>query len=456
MMIMRRYIRQNKGPRIYMTMSFTLTLGRRLCDFTIRLDVSSGDRSSPQTTVDVPSKDLDLHPVEDDQGSVTSTVKGRDVCRPPEEVGSDTIESNEVSSASSLDSRRVRYIPSTGKVSVEEGQIGNGLFATDVSERTLVRVVEGGQVQGLVQSLDGSLDIVTGSLFTHLGELLLELFSLGHLGESPGEVSSLLTGSLGGGCVRSGGTVTESKDLGCSGQSHVAVDDETSSLGLVFGQLGHQVAGDLSRGVSGGPDQQSVGNLLDLLVGILDDDRLFTHVLDHGSGKDVDLVLLEGGFSVLDELFRKGRQDVGEGFDQGDSELVGDLGVPLSQVVLWRSSSSSLVSMSVPAHNATTRTHDQEVVQLSGVLDTGRTSTDDDHVHEPLDLLLGLSGKCGGLDTVQEFTSDPVGILELLQETSVLLDTLDTEGLILGTDGVDEVVVRDGHLGRGGGEFRVV
>lgn len=41
MMIMRKYIRQNKGARIYMTMSFTLTLGRRLCDFVIKLDVSS-------------------------------------------------------------------------------------------------------------------------------------------------------------------------------------------------------------------------------------------------------------------------------------------------------------------------------------------------------------------------------------------------------------------------------
>ena len=333
-MIMRKYIRHNKGARIYMTMSFTLTLGRRLCDFVIRLDVSSYYRSGQQRDLNIPSKDLDLHPVEDDQGSVTSTVQSRDVCRPPEEVGIDTIESNEVSSASSLGSRLVQYVPSTGKVSVEEGQIGNGLFATDVSERTLVRVVEGGQVQGLVQSLDGSLDIVTGSLFTHLGELLLELFSLGHLGKSPGEVSSLLTGSLGGGCVRGGGTVTESENLGCSGQSHVAVDDETSSLGLVLGQLGHQVAGNLSRGVSGGPDQQSIGDLLDLLVGILDNDRLFTHVLDHGSGEDIDLVLLESGFSVLDELFGKGGQYVGEGFDQGDSELVGDLGVPLSQVVL--------------------------------------------------------------------------------------------------------------------------
>jgi hypothetical protein len=37
-------------------------------------------------------------------------------------------------------------------------------------------------------------------------------------------------------------------------------------------------------------------------------------------------------------------------------------------------------------------------VQLSGVLDTGRSTTDDDHVHQPIDLLFALTGEGGGLD----------------------------------------------------------
>jgi hypothetical protein len=42
-----------------------------------------------------PSEDLDLHPVEDNQGSVSSTVQGGDVGRSPEEVGGDTEKGDE-------------------------------------------------------------------------------------------------------------------------------------------------------------------------------------------------------------------------------------------------------------------------------------------------------------------------------------------------------------------------
>jgi len=387
---------------------------------------------------DAPSEDLDLHPVEDDQSSVSGTVQGRDVGRPPEEVGSDTKQQQSRSTSVLLGmtcwSSQAMDSPSRGKVSVEEGEIGDSLLRSNVSQRTLVRVVERREIEGLVQPLDGPLDILGRCLGSspQLVQLILEFLGSGHFGKGPSEVSSLLTGSLSGRSVGSGGTVTEGKDLGSTSQSHVTVDDETSSLSLVLGELGHEVSGDLSRGVSGSPDEETVRDLLDLLVTVLDDDRLFTYILDHGSGKDINLVLLERRLGVLNELLGEGGQDVGKRLDQGDPELVGDFGVPLSQVV------------------------DQEIVQLSGVLDTGRTSTDDDHVHQPLNLLLGLTGERGRLDTVQKLPPDPIGILQFLEETSVLLDSLDSERLVLGTNSVDQVVVRDGHLGRGGSELRVV
>jgi hypothetical protein len=43
-------------------------------------------------------------------------------------------------------------------------------------------------------------------------------------------------------------------------------------------------------------------------------------------------------------------------------------------------------------------THDQEVVQLAGILNTGRTTTDNDHVHKSVDLRLGLVLERGGFD----------------------------------------------------------
>lgn len=45
--------------------------------------------------------------------------------------------------------------------------------------------------------------------------------------------------------------------------------------------------------------------------------------------------------------------------------------------------------------------------------------------------------------TVKKLGADLVGIAELLEETSVLGDTLDAEGLVLATDCVHKVVVRD-------------
>lgn len=48
--------------------------------------------------------------------------------------------------------------------------------------------------------------------------------------------------------------------------------------------------------------------------------------------------------------------------------------------------------------------------------------------------------------TVEQLSPNLVGVLQLLQETTVFLHTLDTERLVLGTDTVDQVVVVDGDF----------
>jgi len=55
--------------------------------------------------------------------------------------------------------------------------------------------------------------------------------------------------------------------------------------------------------------------------------------------------------------------------------------------------------------------------------------------------------------TVEKLGPDLVGIAELLQETSVLGNTLDTERLVLASDGVDKVVVWDGDGSSGSSDL---
>lgn len=54
-----------------------------------------------------------------------------------------------------------------------------------------------------------------------------------------------------------------------------------------------------------------------------------------------------------------------------------------------------------------------------------------------------LAGKVGGLDAVHDASPDLLGVPNLLEEARVLVDTLDAESLVLGADGVNEVVVGD-------------
>lgn len=199
-----------------------------------------------------------------------------------------------------------------------------------------MRVVEGSNLARPVDLLGKTLNLggVGNGVSPQSGELFLELGLLAKLLEDTGEVDTLLTGDLGSGGVRGGGTVTDGVDTISTEQSEVVVDEETPSLGLDMRELGHKVSGDVPRGVTGSPDEETVRDLSNFLVCVLDDDALGLDVLNHGSGEDINLVLLEGRLSVLDELLGEGGENVGEGLDKGDLESVGDLGVPFLKVIL--------------------------------------------------------------------------------------------------------------------------
>lgn len=68
-------------------------------------------------------------------------------------------------------------------------------------------------------------------------------------------------------------------------------------------------------------------------------------------------------------------------------------------------------------------------------------------MEKSVNLGLGLSSKVGSFDAVHDPASDLLGVPNFLEEASVLLDSLDAERLVLGSDSVDEVIVRD--LGSG-------
>ena len=265
---------------------------------------------------DVTTEDLDLDPVGKDERPVTDRVEGGDVSGTPEKHGSST---------------------TRGVLAVEgQAQVGNSLLGTNVGERTLVGVVERGELGGAVELLDDTLDLcgVGGGVGAELSKLLLELVLLADLVEHLCEVGTLLGGDLGSGGVLGGSAVTEGVDALSTQEREVIVDEETTALGLSRGEGAHEVPGDLARGVTGSPNEETVGDLVHLLVGVLDDDVLVGDVLDHGTGKEVNLLVLELLLGVLDELLGEGRKDVGKSLDQSDLEAVGDLRVPLLEIVL--------------------------------------------------------------------------------------------------------------------------
>lgn len=255
-------------------------------------------------------------------------------------------------------------------VATEPTHVGDGLLSTDISQGSLVGILEGADLLDATELFlalgdlgQNDLAVVRarGGLFGgEVFEFRLEGVRLGHGVEEAGEEGSFLGRDLSGGSVVGYGAVADGPDVLGAIDDQVFVDFETATGFGLGGDLGHEVFDDGSEGVTGSPDQEAIGNLLDRFGSIwvvdLGFNVLVGDVLDHGLGSDFNVLFLEAGFRVLDQLLAEHGQNIGEGFDQSDMEIVFDLRNPLEQILL------------------------EEILELAGEFDAGGTTTDDDHV----------------------------------------------------------------------------
>jgi hypothetical protein len=326
-----------------------------------------------------------------------------------------------------------------------------------------VRVLKGSDLldaaEALLELLDLAEDLVASLLagglllgVGELGKLGIDFLGLGHVVEHAGKESTLLGSDLGRWGVVCHSAVTDSPDVLRALDNQVLVHGETTARVLLCGDLVDEVLDQGSEGVTSGPDEKTVWDLLDHLLAVgpsgLGLDVLLSHVLDHGLCADGDGLLLECLLGVVDELLGEHGQDVGEGLDEGDVEVILDLGEPLLQIRM------------------------EEVLELTSKLDTGRTATDDDHMQQALLLLVGLVLECGRLAAVHDTRADALGVAHFLQEEAVLAHTGDacwllavsrsrysasrTKGCVLGADTHNEHVEGDLGLGRVALDLRVV
>lgn len=122
--------------------------------------------------------------------------------------------------------------------------------------------------------------------------------------------------------------VTQSEDPVSTLESHVLINLKTTLVALSRSNLGHQVPRNLASDVSlsspskslseysipyadeetvkthSSPDQDTERNLNKLFLLVLNDDGLLLDLLDHGTGEDIDVVLLEGRLGVLNQLLQ--------------------------------------------------------------------------------------------------------------------------------------------------------
>src|SRR5690606_25101754 len=119
------------------------------------------------------------------------------------------------------------------------------------------------------------------------------------------EVGSLLGGDLGGWGVLGLSAVAYSPDSLSSINNEVLIDGKTTAGSLLLWNLIHEVSDDWTNGISGSPDKAAVWNTLLLARSVGEDglnlDVLVGDVLDHGLGSDIDLLVSERLFRVVDE-----------------------------------------------------------------------------------------------------------------------------------------------------------
>lgn len=332
----------------------------------------------------IATEELGLEPVVDDQQTIPGAEAHADVGASPKEVGQTTGGSN---------------------VAVEPCDVSNSLLAANISEGTLVTVVEGlhvldaAELTLILLNLARDLGRVAGlevERTAELSNLVLESLSPGHVVEQAREEVALLTGNLGGGGVAGNGAVTDSPDVAGTLHNKVFVYSEAAARVLLRRDTLHEILDDGTNGVAGSPDEKTVGEYNRLLgaVGASSHslNRLVCDLFDHGLGVNVDLFLLEGALGVLDELLGEAREDVGESLDQRHAEAVADLGNQLLDVLL------------------------EEVLQLAGELDTSRATANHHHVHETVNLLGRLVLEGSRLDAVHDPFADSLSVTNLLQE----------------------------------------
>lgn len=333
----------------------------------------------------------------------------------------------------------------SGQVAVPPADVGNGLLATNVGQASLVAVLEGLDITNLLELSLQKLNLLSSlgrvaALNVQLAAQLLDaglvVLSLGHVVEQLSKESTFLRGDLGSRGVASNGAVTDGPDVAGSLNDEVLVHGKTAAGVLLGSNLGGKVLDDGADGVSGGPDKQAIGDLDTLLgtvgAGHLGLDSLVGDPLDHGLGLDVNLLLAEGVFGVVDESLGEHGENVGQGLNQGHLEARADVGDQLLDVLF------------------------EKVLELASELNASGATANDDHVHETVNLLGSLALEGGSLNAVHDLLADLLGVANLLEEAAVLPDAGDAKGCVLGADANDEHVVGDLRLGGGALDLRVI
>lgn len=162
-----------------------------------------------------------------------------------------------------------------------------------------------------------------------------------------------MAGNLGGGGVVGDGAIADGPDILSTVDDQKLIDGETAARVLLCGDLAHEVLDDVSDSVTGGPDEQTIGNLFEFFgsvwVGDFGFDVLVGYFLDHCLCADGDFLFLEAGFGVFDELFgehgqnlqksvypirkKRNKTYVRQSFDKRDMEIVLNTGNPLAQIL---------------------------------------------------------------------------------------------------------------------------
>merc|ERR1712093_166858 len=235
--------------------------------------------------------------------------------------------------------------------------------------------------------------------------------------------SSFLRCDLGSWSISCHGAVTSGPDVLGTLDYEVLVDGQTSPRILLCWDRCHQVSDDRSDGVSSSPDEKTVWHDLHLLLSIGSSSLSLDSCLGN---------LLEGRLGVLNQLLGKHGKNVGKSLDQSDLELVTNLRNPLLDILV------------------------EEVLELTGEFDTSRSTTDNHHVKQTLNLFWGLVLEGSSLHAVHNLLANSLSITNFLQEARVFSNTRDAESSILGTDTDNKHIIVDLGLARSALNFRIV